>query len=672
MDSLKDVRNLSLLYDLRDEPSVTSFVLASDLCFCEHCMVRMREWLEEVYGALDALNAEWGTEFASWSEVEPLTTLEALDRRDAGVWNFAPWADHRAFMNGTFARTLAEMAARVRVHDPDALCGPCGTQCPAVFGGYDFSKIVAPTQWVEAYDYGGSVDCYRSFKPRRDFPILKTSGLGGGADAARVMLWTYLYQAGGYGGTIIWNAHGMLDVTSPGLPPKPGAEELRDIFAELRSGVPRLLQRAEEISSPVAVHYSQASINADFIASVPNRPVSVVGFKNEHATAYKARCGWWQVLEDFGLRPVFISSQQIEAGELIERGVKVLILPRSIAVSDAEAAEMRRFVEQGGVLAADSFAGRMDEHCRERDAGVLDALFGITREGDRYDGGTGRASFRWDAEPGTRPRWGDGTRISVDAVEELIRPHEDVQVAGCVEMTDSPLGIAARRGKGTALLLNAAPIEYAEARRSRAAFAAMQNFFGRALEIAGVRPEATVTDPNTGNRLPGMRVWSFRHGDAMYFGLAPELAAVQDALGAITVEDAGPAARSVRVRLAASGHLYEARSGRYLGEGDTVTDQLAPTDAPLYVVLPYKVDSIALSLDGATARAGLAATAEPGEHVFRFDLFDAEGNRLLDAGANMVAPGGAAAWSPQADLPPGGKLVCRDVASGVRAEVALP
>jgi len=84
-DGLKDARHLSLLYDLRDEPSITSFLLASDGCFCEHCLAGMRDWLKAGYGDLDALNAEWGTEFASWNEVEPLTSQEALERRAAST-----------------------------------------------------------------------------------------------------------------------------------------------------------------------------------------------------------------------------------------------------------------------------------------------------------------------------------------------------------------------------------------------------------------------------------------------------------------------------------------------------------------------------------------------------------------------------------------------------------
>ena len=52
-------------------------------------------------------------------------------------------------------------------------------------------------------------------------------------------------------------------------------------------------------------------------------------------------------------------------------------------------------------------------------------------------------------------------------------------------------------------------------------------------------------------------------------------------------------------------------------------------------------------------------------------FLDRDGKRLLDRGANVVAPGGAAAWKPEGELPAAGRLVCRDVATGASAEVKL-
>jgi len=41
---------------------------------------------------LDALNREWGKDFARWEQVKPMTTREAVKRPDQ---NFSAWADFK-------------------------------------------------------------------------------------------------------------------------------------------------------------------------------------------------------------------------------------------------------------------------------------------------------------------------------------------------------------------------------------------------------------------------------------------------------------------------------------------------------------------------------------------------------------------------------------------------
>jgi hypothetical protein len=678
MDGLAEARHLSLLYDLRDEPSITSFLLASDSCFCEHCLARMREWLKGRYGDLDALNAEWQTDFASWDEVVPMTTQEAVERREAGRLNFAPWHDHRDFMNATFARICEEQSRQIREADPEATVGLAGTQCPSVFGGYDFARLVPVTDWVEAYDFGNSVDLFRSFKPRRDYPIVKTDFSKGPVEALDVMLWTYVYQSGGYGGTIIWESNSMLDVESEQFEPTENARLRSRVYSELRGGIPRLLQDADEVNSPVAVHYSHASINADYITAVPNRPRAFAAYETERFDAYRSRVAWWKLLEDLGLRPVFVSSEQIEAGRLAEGDFKVLVLPRSVALSDAEAEAMKEFVRAGGTLVADCFIGRMDEHCRERETGALDDLFGITREPHGYDASAQRASYDLAAEPGSRPRWGGGGgRVQLEGVEIGVEPAEEATILGSTEMADTPVGLVTRRGHGRAVLMNAAPYNYLAERRRPDGGRALRDLFGWAVREAGVTPLAHVllAEGDEARPLTGWKVWSFSRGEARYFGLAPDLDIAQDTLGGITGQGRAGAAAGVRVRieLSAAGHIYEARTGRYLREGSAVEDTLSTVTAPLYAVLPYRVKGLDLAFDGSEATATLQTdgVAKAGEHVFRFDLVSASGERLLDAGANVAAPEGAAVWRPKDGLPSGGTICCRDVATGLRAELQI-
>ena len=672
LEGLREHRHLSLLYDVRDEPSITSFILASDSCFCEHCMAKMRTWLQDRYADLAALNAEWGTDFADWDAVEPITTLEALERRDAGEWNFAPWADHRAFMNHSFARACAIIREETRAADPDALVGPAGTQCPSTFGGYDFEQLVPVCDWVEAYDFGQSVDLFRSFKPRREFPIVKTDFSKAGAKMVEAMLWAYVFQSGGYSGAIIWESNAIIDTESDDLPPSDVGKGRRPVYLGLRDGIPRLLQDADEVNSPVAVLYSHASVDADFITAAANRPRTINAYEPERYSMFDCRAAWWKLLEDRGLRPTFISSKQVAGGELATRGVKLLVLPRAIALSDAEAERMRQFVNDGGVLVADSFCGRMDEHCREREVGALDDLFGLKRTAiDNYHASSQRSRLAWEpAEPGTRPKWGKGgLRAECALIEDAIEPVEGAIVLGCSEYSDAALGFYAEHGKGKAILMNAAPLEYLHARRGVGGGEAFHAFFGHVVELAGVAPLAEVTDADTVRRVPGWRVWQFAHGAATYFGLAPDLAVSQDVLGGLTGEAGGPGSRRVKIKLAAAGHVYEAREGRYLGEGETLDDALHATATRLYAVLPYKVDAIELTVDGATVAAKLTAAvgANVGDHVFRFDVLDADGEPVLDAGANVPAPGGAVEWQATTPVPAGGCIRCRDVATGVAA-----
>ena len=53
------------------------------------------------------------------------------------------------------------------------------------------------------------------------------------------------------------------------------------------------------------------------------------------------------------------------------------------------------------------------------------------------------------------------------------------------------------------------------------------------------------------------------------------------------------------------------------------------------------------------------------------DFFDPAGNRLTERGANVVALDGSAEWAPEGNPPAGGKRVCRDVATGVNAQIPL-
>jgi hypothetical protein len=195
-----------LLYNLQDEPSIGAYASPMDYCFCEHTLKAFREWLKSQYRSLEALNREWETSFRSWDEVMPMTTYEIKAReREALKFgrpeNYAPWADHRAFMDFSFAQAIARMRQLIRQIHKDALVGLEGTQMPSAWGGYDLWRLSQVIDWVEPYDICNSREIFRSFMPK-DAPILSTF-FGTDYERIKLRLWWLLLH--GDKGCIVWD-----------------------------------------------------------------------------------------------------------------------------------------------------------------------------------------------------------------------------------------------------------------------------------------------------------------------------------------------------------------------------------------------------------------------------------------------------------------------------------
>ena len=118
-----------------DETGVANLIEAWDFCFDPRTLAAMRQWLVEQYGSLDGINRQWGTNFQRLDDVTPLTTDEMMQRGDD---NWSPWADHRTFMNLTFAKAARKASDTVKAVDPAAIGGLVGGQAPSAFGGYDY------------------------------------------------------------------------------------------------------------------------------------------------------------------------------------------------------------------------------------------------------------------------------------------------------------------------------------------------------------------------------------------------------------------------------------------------------------------------------------------------------------------------------------------------------
>lgn len=388
-----------LAYNLRDELSTTISANPFDYDFNPVALEGFRSWLKTQYGDLAALNEEWGTRFGAWNEVKPFTTDQIKNRMATGQavpygapdwqavqrirfepsaarreplrWDFAPWADFRSYMDFSLSRVLAELRRTARELDPETPVGIEGTQMPDAFGGYDLWRLSQVLDWVEPYDIGGAREIFGSFMEGK--PIL-TTVFESETRAARRRLWHLLLE--GDRGCLVWWSEDCLDWKNPDLPLTPKAKALAPVLHEMTSPLARLFLNAQRMYDPIFVHYSQTSIQVDWLlestvdGSTWLRRFS--SFEAEHNQMARTRTAWLKGLQDLGYSPRFLSSSQIENGALRASAGATLVLPNSWALSFKERAELEAMLgperKKGipGGLLVEGEAGAFDEHGKLR------------------------------------------------------------------------------------------------------------------------------------------------------------------------------------------------------------------------------------------------------------------------------------------------------------------
>ncbi|HWX20729.1 MAG TPA: beta-galactosidase [Candidatus Binatia bacterium] len=399
-----------LAYNIRDELSTTISANPFDYDFNPVALARFRDWLKARYGGLGALNAEWETPYASWDDVIPFTTDRIKNRMAAGQalprgkpdwselqqlrfdlaaahrsptrWNFSPWADFRSYMDGSLAQALDALRQAARELDPRTPVGVEGTQMPHAFGGYDLWRLSQALDWVEPYDIGCAREIFGSFMPGK--PLL-TTVFESQANPAGRRLWHLLLE--GDRGCLVWWSEDCIDWKTSDYQLTPKAKALTPVLEEMTSPLARLFLRAERDRDPIFVHYSQPSIQVDWLlestvdGSTWLRRFS--SFEAEHNRLAKVRNAWLKAFQDLGFSPQFVSSEQIEQGALPQAGTAVLVLPGSYALSDLEARRIKSFLatdhagDKPHKVFADGLPGTFDEHGKLRTRNALEAFEGI-------------------------------------------------------------------------------------------------------------------------------------------------------------------------------------------------------------------------------------------------------------------------------------------------------
>jgi len=634
-------------YVCGDEVSVTDHTQPFDYDFSPPALAAFREWLGKEYGTLLALNKVWDTDFVSWDKVMPMTAEEVADRG-----NYAPWADHRTFMEVSYADFLRFIDAELERHDPGARVGISGSQAAAAYGGYDWWRLTDAFDFIQAYDHQNTGEMHRSF---HDMIAAPWWGYHASGPALRHQLWRRILN--GNRGASYFACGSLLcgDYTYTRT-----IAEGKEYIKEFKAGLARLLHGCADRATDVYLHYSQPSIHGAFITA--GEPVFNAN-----------RAGWIKIIEDRGLQMEFLSYAQIEDGKLTELMPTVFVLPYSLTISDEEAAQLRKYVEAGGTLVADARCGLLDEHCAPRSRGALDELFGIARTevNPKAKRVTGDAVFT-RAYGECDPRH---IALQDRSGETAIKATDGVALG---QMGDTPVLIVRRAGTGKAVLVNLFMDSYAR-RRQRGAAEPLRQLVSEVLDLAGVRPPAKVSSPQDDR----FYVARYLSGDAQYVAILrePETILTGGGPGSAATGKTSQSSK-VEAQFAQTAHLYDLREGEYLGRTDRVEKPLGPGDCLIYSLLPYRVEAVEVALGSKAKQAGERVPfsvrvktrgAKPGFHAFRVEVAGPDGVKewygtQISADAGSAKTGFDLALN---DMPGKWRIEATDIATGVKGLAEL-
>ena len=586
-------------YDVNNLWSGDEMFLGQSVCYSPTCLAVFREDLKKQYGSIAALNKVWGSSFADFGEVVPKQRTEL--KSDS---NFAPWVDHKMFMTKVFAKYFFgamrdELAALV----PNAHTGPTGTQKPGY--GYNWWELMKYCRIVGYYS-GVQTTMVNDFGRRQ----LLAGQCGGGYTHGHLDFEPYNYDTMWFtlinGGNLAYHYYGC--AISGDWKITDNMKYFSKSMKELKRGIGKVWLEAET-KPEVAVLFSMPSL---FTA------ICTVGEQLWQDT----QTSWMKLLGDLKIESRFIAGEEI-VGKGIPANYKVVILPMALALSDGEIDALVKFAERGGIVITDGAPGRFDGHGRRRNSAALNRLFAP------YGGPVKPAYI---VLPGVK-----GSFETPEQGQPLNRFKACGKGGGMnFNLLISRYSVTQSGGVGGEL----ATVTEGEAQLLRL----WQKQVGDILLKAGVSPFARVSRPD--GTLYGCHA-RFRQNAAGRFyafhqpGSRTGMVVSKGGQGRFDFSKA----EKVIVNIPEKGHLYEIRSGKYLGFTDTFEMRILPAWSMFYAVLPRPVKQVTLKAPAAAAPGSkavfdFAAEGTVGPQVFHFALYGPDGRELEHCARNFSVPAG--------------------------------
>lgn len=469
-----------------------------------------RMWLRERYGDLTTLNTAWHSSFWSqrYSEWEQIFSPQATQY----LPNPGQVLDFKRFSADLLLECLREQTEIVRAVTPDV---PVTTNFMLPtwnhYDQWDFADlidVVSIDHYPTALDIEGEVhtalgaDLARSFNAGRSWMLMEqatsvtydyASGRIFAKTPGRLERNTLQYLSRGASGSLFFqwrNGRGGAEFFHSPMVPHTGPDSR--VFREM-TALGETLEKLAELAVPPAdggrVNRPRIAIvwdaDAWWSAETPAMPSSDLDFLTAVRATHRAL--WWM-----GLDADFVRlDQPLDA-------YNVVLVPSKIAVSDADADALGRFVERGGHAVVQYFAGSTDESLLVRlgsFSGAFAPLLGV------------RVEELHPLADGESITLDDGSVADAWAENVQLRGAEAVRTFTHEPLAGSPAITRRAHGAGTAT--------YVATRLERSA---LSSLLADVAVLAGVAPSA----PEAGNglevvrRFAGSHTYLFvmNHGDA--------------------------------------------------------------------------------------------------------------------------------------------------------------
>jgi len=628
--------------------------------------------LQKQMGPLDEANARWGglgswdapnkpTTFKGWSEVAAFLTRyfkELGEITSTRHWNVSPWCDFRNFMDETFADGVKRAADICKAEDPYALCATEGGQCPFAFGWYNYEQVVRAIDVIEPYNIGNNVEVIRSLNPA--VIMISTHGFGtvpGHAltEKERIAqkrqvrpIWWGLFHH--HNAALIWddNEAGNEFVNQRTGKLTASAETFSASFHELRAGVGKLMINSTRRHDGIAIHYSQASIQAHWLLDNLKyaREWMLKSGGDSDSVCVAVRNSWTKLVEDVALQYNFVGKDRIGAGDLSSGEYKVFIMPQSVAVGVEEVQQIRAFVQAGGTLIADCRAAELDGHGRDiggaKIAGYFPANGNADLDGHGPDYGGGQLDDVFGIAHGPARTFakrvtGTGSEGAIQLEGKQLhglQPGDATIVAvsgkALAHSGDVPLVIVNQFGSGRAIFLNLEIADYAYLRLKGNSVSSLPALMESVFALADVKPQVRVLGAD-GTRLPGTEIVRFSNGGSEQVGIFRNPQTDDGGFGAYpklladsNVPDIDPnlsvnidnslleKEEEVTIEWTASGQTYDVRGRNDLGQTSTVKAKLDPWSALVFTRSQQALPALKAEVRGARA-GGMAEVVLTGE-----------------------------------------------------------